>query len=317
MEALVHANLQEALATQRLIQQWQMRESVGVDPALMARLPSVPALPPTALLGVTAGLVLGFLSWHLWVRQRRRLVEPRGRDISLVEPHGGDNFDQAPGSGFDDMDDGPAMEQPVAAAQPGPQLLVRAGLPHEERQSAIGVRPEPARGFDPQAAATEVVRVRKSLAEKRVARLPLPENEAARPVKQVRTVFEAPAFAEPAPDPAASQGGVLDLDLTAQPVPPPAPAEPLHVAAPEPEPAQGIHFEFPVAAENPQPPDAVHCAGHDYSVTLALAEESANLELWTEARELANEVVHAGDQGLRLEALSLLTRIDARDFAWA
>ncbi|TWO72473.1 hypothetical protein FN976_07175 [Caenimonas sedimenti] len=284
VSADVHASLQEALATQRSIQKWRASESAGAQPAMMAERPTtMPALAPalgaeTALAGASTALLVGLVVWRLWGRGRTRVSGPEWSDA----------FDPGPEPVLGDLDE-PA----------GPQDAQQPGI----------VEP----GFDPEVAANEVVRVRRSLAEKREARLPLREIEEA-----ITWCPAAPPELE-----LAVAGGPIDFDLTTEP-PPPAPAAPLLLeklqAAPEPEPRYepetlGIQFELPVAPPAPAPvEEAARCEGIDYAVTLALAEETANLELWAEARELVHEVLQAGEAGLRPQALSLLNRVDARSF---
>jgi FimV-like protein len=56
-----------------------------------------------------------------------------------------------------------------------------------------------------------------------------------------------------------------------------------------------------------------HCAEHDFGVTLALAQESAAMGLWTESRELLQEVLQgAGQPALRDQAQTLLAEIEAK-----
>ena len=236
-------------------------------------------------------------------------------------------------------------------------------------------------GFDSEAAATEVMRVRKSLAEKRVARthlldrdldldLDLDEvhtpsapawldNSFANPPTTPVAIAQA---AEPTPEPE------LDLDLdpwrqpgesfagasaaqaadaihfslaledygmkpddlpTPDPQPPHDPAmdqEPVAAAEPEVEKEEEPTLERePVSQPEPQlepelaqepepePEPVLHAADskdYDFTVTLALAHESAALELWSEARDLASEVLESDDPALVSEALSLLERLN-------
>ena len=48
-------------------------------------------------------------------------------------------------------------------------------------------------------------------------------------------------------------------------------------------------------------------------MTHGLPLESEALELWDEARELANEVLEAGDTDQIIEAQTLINRLDARE----
>jgi hypothetical protein len=48
---------------------------------------------------------------------------------------------------------------------------------------------------------------------------------------------------------------------------------------------------------------------YDYTITMALAQESAALELWAESRDLATEVLASDDAGLVAQAQALLERL--------
>lgn len=72
----------------------------------------------------------------------------------------------------------------------------------------------------------------------------------------------------------------------------------------------------PVLALEAHPEPAEHAPDgktYDFTITLALAQESAALELWSEARDLASEVLESEDPALVSEALSLLERLNQQE----
>jgi hypothetical protein len=233
MELEVHALRKEASATQRSIQQWRADDSAGPY-AVVSVLPSLPPLSriDTAMLDATAVVVVALL---LWTAAARRL-----RTSPVVRPEQAPARPQVPVAPVQ-----PAAPAPRAAVQPAATAAV-------EPIVRLVVAPEVRPAFDSEAAASEVIRVRKSLAGKREAR---------------------------------GQPGDIDLQLDLDPSPEPA------AEAVEPRPVM---------------------PAYDYTVTLALAEESANQTLWPEARELATEVLEAGSPALRAQASALLERIELR-----
>jgi hypothetical protein len=149
-------------------------------------------------------------------------------------------------------------------------------------------------GFDSEAAATEVVRVRKSLAEKREACAIQLEREDADPAPSAHAWLDLDT-----PDPMDS------VEVNSSPIP----MTPLE---PEPE------FEADIALDlDPTPAEPEHLDGPDFSITLALAQESEALDLWPEARELATEVLDSSDATLRAQAQALLARLDQLEHALA
>ncbi|MFZ2307293.1 MAG: hypothetical protein WAW73_08480 [Rhodoferax sp.] len=326
LESDIKVLKQQAQATQKAIQQVQNRESTGPLEALQISLPDLPPVDST-LVGVTAGLGLtvALLWWYLWMRPQARLQESLGT--------GG-------GTG-----DGPTLRKRAKSADPiaakfaairaQPSGLAPLDIPHSENPESLFARHDPNLGFDSEAAASEVVRVRKSLAEKREARsLQLEREEAQNPVPSVRAwldqdapdpldgveVMSGPIPIAPilaAPQPAASpvpQHGpeeldiALDFELEPEPQPAPPPPPPLE-PEPPPEPEPELVFNPSEQSESTGEPD--------YAITLALAQESEALDLWPEARELANEVLESGNAQLRVQAQALLQRLDQLEHALA
>jgi len=393
MEAELRTLQQQAQATQQSIKKLKTREPVDPYTAILSELPSASTMDSTVL-GVASALLLALvlLWWYLWHRPQARLMNPAPAARRTGAPASVRGPQSEPGS---------ASRPPVAARSastlaPDETHAWDRSTVSEEESELVGdsispfAKPDPGMGFDSEAAASEVMRVRKSLAEKRVARahyrdrgdddgdgdvgsdseldldleldpvttptadpdldldLDLgdapaadsapsgePEldldldpwrqpGEAAYGTADI-SAFEGISFTLPpdplhaasAPEPTADTPDAADMvmDLPLEPaVEPAAPSEQLPPAPvelllePEPEPEQ----EPPLPPEHAMAPPAAATkphAGQDYSITLALAEESTALGLWTEARELATEVLESDNALLVSEAQHLLQRI--------
>ncbi len=382
MQAELKAVQQQALATQQSLQKLQARETVDPYTAIVAELPGLNSVN-SALLGVGSALALGLLIvwWYMWHRPHARFREA---------PH-------------------TVMPPPSAArtapAATAPQSVTRVDNTREWAPSTAAsefsshgfdpssgfARHDPNLGFDPEAAATEVMRVRKSLADKREARAHFLEREdgeshysTADPdigldldldLDEVHTpsahawldnAAETPATppvteaAETQPQPQAEVELDLDLDPWRQPGEPstgaaaaqaadaihfslalegygvtpeeaPSPdAQPSHEPTMDPLPAAEVETEEPALALEPVPEPPLeleletaveqipvkHAPGsknYDFAITMALAQESAALELWSEARDLASEVLESDDPALVSEALSLLEQLNHQE----
>lgn len=175
---------------------------------------------------------------------------------------------------------------------PASQLLPMDSIAEEVLEStpSIFARPEPVREFDPAAAADEVQRVRQSLARKREARHQFQlEGDEANPDAFLPS--QPPDIGErtDALHVPQNSAGANDLDFSL----PDSPKMPNDTN----------HFANPKPAE----PSSHH------EVVLALALESESLELWQEARELAQEVLDSGDAEQMIQAQMLINRLDARE----
>jgi hypothetical protein len=385
MQAEVQALQQQAQATQQSLKKLQARESTSPYSAIVSDLPGVFYSVNSTMLGVGSGLALAsvIVWWYVWQRPRTHWIdappaaaikEPpistRGtplseRNVSLHAP----SSTQPPR--IEVHEDALAWDP---STQPGDTIH-----PHESGHSPFA-RHEPNMEFDPEAAASEVTRVRKSLAEKREARAQLQDREdsvsaaldldldlgadptpgpIAAETPSVRAWLDgeiaSKAFAAPAANIATSD---LDLDLDSDPWHPPqaqapktsptpvaeesvsfslvedvSPAQPQPApeTLPDPEPELALEAEplseptpelAPAPESTPMPnmehefglnPAAANESGsknYDFTITLALAQESAALELWNEARDLASEVLESDDPKLVSEALSLLERLN-------
>ena len=382
MEAEVKSLQQQAQATQQSIKKLQARESVDPYNAIMSDLSGLTSIN-SALLGTASALLLAgvVVWWYVWHRPRTRWIDaPRRADLPEQAPVSV----RAPLSERTPNLYSPGSTQPPSVAPQddglhGDPSTVSGGdttQPYESAHSPFA-RYEPNVEFDPEAAASEVTRVRKSLANKREARAHLQDRDEAPAVELDLDLNEAPASnvasasdvaldldlgpwqqpdtaptdespaateegisftlaadgsdpepesagatepeQQPEPEPPANHNddAALDLDLALD-------AEPALVPAHEPEPELALALESePEPALPPEPtpgpdmkierrltPRGTDSQGHDFTITLALAQESAALELWTEARDLASEVLESDNPELVSEALSLLERLN-------
>ena len=176
---------------------------------------------------------------------------------------------------------------------PASQLQPMNSIAEEVHEShpSIFARPEPVREFDPAAAADEVQRVRQSLARKREARHQFQlEGDDSNP----------DAFLPSQP----SDLGERTTDA-------------LHVTQHHAG-ANELDFSLPDSPKMPNDtnnftnPKPAEPSSH-HEVVLALALESESLELWQEARELAQEVLDGGDAEQMIQAQMLINRLDARE----
>ena len=171
--------------------------------------------------------------------------------------------------------------------------------------------------FDLEAAASEVARVRKTLAERRRARA-LQREEDVQKLKEL--VLQAQSI------PLAP----MDIPLWQDDEPKNEPNHELSDAPVEPLPADmDLPLELPETLEEapvpmlvPAPAPAAdvpipefednlhHTMEQDYAITLALAHESEAVDLWDEARELATEVLESSNPSLTEQANALLARLD-------
>lgn len=111
------------------------------------------------------------------------------------------------------------------------------------------------------------------------------------------------AESKPEPEPELA----LEAEAALEPEPQ---AEPQLALVPEPTPMPDMEHEF---GQNRAVAPESGAESYDFTITLALAQESATLELWNEARDLASEVLGSDDPKLVSEALSLLERLNQMD----
>jgi FimV-like protein len=187
-------------------------------------------------------------------------------------------------------------------------------------------------GFDSEAAATEVMRVRKSLAEKREARFLLldqegpaveagPDDRAPDPQPAMVDPWNVPgegAYSEAPPS--------FDIDIHFTLPDDPEASDARHEPEQRPGPddfLDAIELDFNLDDPGPAVQQdlesvAVEAAPElavtgpvapDYATTLALAQVSEELEQLNEARDLAHEVLQSDDPALQNEARALLDRL--------
>jgi hypothetical protein len=284
LEANIKVLQQQALVTQKAIQQINSREAAGPLEAAQTALTN-PAGIDSTLVSASAvlGLSLVLLGWYVWIRPKGRLDAALARKTAPTSNPPASNPPAMPTelpAATSDTTHAPAFATPMTADTPSPESLF--------------ARVDPNMGFDSEAAATEVVRVRKSLAEKREARAIQLEREDADPAPSAHAWLDLDT-----PDPMDS------VEVNSSPIP----MTPLE---PEPE------FEADIALDlDPTPAEPEHLDGPDFSITLALAQESEALDLWPEARELATEVLDSSDATRRAQAQALLARLDQLEHALA
>lgn len=308
MESELKVLQQQAQATQQSIKQLQTREAVDPWTAIRSDLAATTAVDASvvAVVGLIM-LALALVWWYLWHRPQ---TTPLEAELTVLP---------------DKEVESVAMPAHSPAPSPSPQQTPVKHSAEPIPSRAFGQR-EPGMGFDPQAAANEVTRVRKSLAGKREARSLSLEREDMQGVNEWQAHQERPP---------------LEFDLELEPEPehdepisftlPPHPLVPESESAPQPEtiaqpagaPPMTLATEPPLETErvtdavpeSESEPEPEQSAGYDYSITLALAEESEALELWTEARELAREVLQSTDPDLQSHAQALLDRLDSLENA--
>jgi len=321
MQAEVKALQQQAQSTQASLKKLQAQEPVDPVAAIVSGVPDVPVMGGAGLVVASVlAVALALVWWYLWRRPPNQPVDAGHTKISeLTEDSAYGQAQQPTKPAEQTRKAQPVQESPQPAPTPVP--------------ASPFAKPEPTMGFDSEAAATEVMRVRKSLAEKREARFLLREEEEEEPVVDDVAV-EAPADAQPAPpDPwsmpeegsyrEAAPAFDIDIHFTL-PERPPVP-EPLQEPEPafEPEPAadrQPVSTELDINIDEAEDapfaaiaaePDPVFSAAvaPDYATTLALAQVSEELEQLNEARDLAYEVLQSDDPALQTEARALLERL--------
>ncbi|MBK6998475.1 MAG: hypothetical protein IPH35_00335 [Rhodoferax sp.] len=332
---------QEALTDQAAIQLLLERESAGA----LRVLPDHPADWATggAALGMTLALLFG------WVMFRRWYVGNRAHPGSVEAPNtvmpslpSASEFEQ-----FLDQDTAfspkdaqlPEVEadetEDIYALTPRTSVAdTRSGQLHRVDTAQAG--------FDSEAAASDVMRVRQSLAQKRMARMRengvVGHKKAALDIdlgldqEQQNSVSDEPVDVRvPQPDdfldslpPEHWQLDDKDLKKKSTPKIPEEPPAPID---------ETISFSLPaqpasaaVSSVSPQESSQQESANpyaidigsddpkdRDYTITLSLAYESEYLESWSAARVLASEVLESGDPDLMRQARVLLSRLDRHE----
>lgn len=184
VQSELQAVKQQAQATQQALKKLQTHESVDPISAILGELPQFPAVD-SLMLGLAIGLTvaLALLWWFVWHRPKARLMAMPSRSGHKTE---------APSTfhSLADFDNRATTQSPAPTPKPAPRPTVPGGdtvaeplspdaLDIDLDQPAPGLfaRSDTGIGFDSEAAASEVMRVRKSLAEKREARAQILERE--------------------------------------------------------------------------------------------------------------------------------------------
>jgi len=310
MQAEVKALQQQAQSTQASLKKLQTQEPVNPVSAIVSGVPDVPGMGGTGL-GVAAVLVvsLALVWWYRWRRPQNRPVDVGHTQISELPE------DSAYGQ--QQRSTRPA-EQPRNAPPPAQESPQPARAPTPIPDSPFA-KPEPTMGFDSEAAANEVMRVRKSLAEKREARFLLRDEQ--EPAIEEVSVDVPPDAHPAAPDPWSMPGEAsyrdaapsFDIDIHFTLPDDPAEPEPMHEPEPEPladSPPVSTELDINIDEAESEPEPVFNAAvAPDYATTLALAQVSEELEQLNEARDLAYEVLQSDDPALQSEARALLERL--------
>lgn len=311
MQADVKALQQQAQATQASLKKLQTQESTDPVAAIVSGVPAVPGIAGTGLVVASALVVaLALVWWYRWRRPQNQLVDAGHTGMSdLAEDSAFGQPQQQPTKPPYQTEQAPLAQQSSEPDEPIQPLPTPTPTP-----ASPFAKPEPTMGFDSEAAATEVIRVRKSLAEKREARFLLREQEE----PATADVWSMPgerSYVEAAPS--------LDIDIHFTLPDDPPETEPAQEPEPEPElvaDSQPVSTELDInideAEEAPfadiaAEPDPILSGpvGPDYATLLALAQVSEELEQLNEARDLAHEVMQSDDPALRSEARALLDRL--------
>lgn len=329
MEAEVNAILQQARATHASLQQLQAREAAGADVSY--------AIKPSLAQGawVLVALVMVFVLLQLWRRgpwQRQGTGRMALDDDSLLPVH----VTQGKTT--------PAAAVAAHGTQAGQVPAHRAVAVEPEFADASdsdwgvshAAELDPQFEFDLEAAANEVARVRQDLAQRREARA-MQREEHARRLREMaeqeqRDARDAPAWSDSMPAPevldVACDDAVANVSMPSATIPfwsrpsqwgASAASSQSSTLAPAETPAvAGIDIEIDVAAEaeemtdNADGDETQPSLDKAYVVKLALARESAAVELWEEARELIDEVLESGIPLLQAQARALLVTIAQR-----
>lgn len=311
MQAELKAVQQQALATQQSLQQLEARKPVDAYTAIASHLPGFSTVD-SAVLGVGSAMVLAAVVvwWYVWQRPRTRWIDAGPRRMQVPSTPSPAATPTAPPS---------VQPSQVPPGEPGetegwsPSTASGEFSTHGfEPSTSPFARQEPNMAFDPAAAASEVMRVRKSLAEKREARAHFLEREDAidpdldldldldavhTPAAALQAApVPAPAY-EPEPEPEPE----LDLDLD---LPPPDPWRLPGESTPGTSDAQSgdaIHFSLALEDYGVKPAtDPVPDIQPPYTLDMDLTPQAA-IEAAAETPPMHNAPAFTPDPELVLE----------------
>ena len=373
MQAELKVVQQQALATQHALQQLEARKPADAFTAISSNIAGL-STADGAILGAALALAGAIVWWYVGHRTTSR---PNSAGAQRIPAPTAPLPTQPPQAAVEETQSWPASTTSGDFST------------HGFEPSSPFARQEPNMAFDSEAAASEVMRVRKSLAEKREARAHFLDREDATdstrgPEADLDLdldLDEAPSPSlrawphddgTPLPKPDAAIAGLalaqlepvpapepeLDLDLDLTPDPWRQPGETTS-GSDDAQTADAIHFSLALEDYDPQPratpapdiqtpyeiamdlsplaategaravpnthadqygqdpaqdiarlPSTPGAKGYDYTITMALAQESAALELWAESRDLATEVLASDDAALVAQAQALLEQLN-------
>lgn len=300
MEADVKALQQQAVAMQNTLQQLQATEGAGSGAALGSEFPLVAGAWGLGVI-LTAFTLVQF--WQKWQGHQARMIEVPDEEDSRPSIGGA-------GHAVPPVSNLPAAAESEFADASDSDWGVSHSIPLD------GVVE-----FDLKAAANEVARVRKTLAQRRELRAQQREEDALR-LRELAAQAQHAAEVEPRwsdsrPLPevldVTSDWDVAQVSKSSAPVPFwQMSSRPAVLAETRPASAQS---DAPETAHQELAPVEVPLPSFDnaYAVKLALARESAAVELWDEARELIHEVMEANDPALLAQARAVLANIEQRE----
>lgn len=303
MEADVKAIQQQALATQKTLDQLQAREVADSSAGWGDGFPLAYGVWGLAAVVLLLALAQFGRQWR-WRSAHGAASDAVPRNLPVSDPERGVPKTEIP---------------PVAAPRPAPPRTVAVEPEFAEASdSDWGVShavelDEPA-GFDIDVAASEVARVRAALAQRRQARALEREEDARRAramtEQALQRAEEFPTWEDSRPFPetldVASDDAVAPVSIASAPVP--FWHRPAHQTA------QAALSDGPelASAESDEAGETLPSLDNAFAVKLALAKESAAVDLWVEARELIREVLESGDPELQAQAHALMATIERR-----
>ena len=294
--------LQEARQTQAAIAQMQARESTGPSVDQWFRASRDMELGHTEqAAGVGLVLATAAVAWWLWrTYWARRNAVPDWQSSFASLPQ---ETAAPPSASVAPTPQRTAVSHPAESLETLESEFSESAFFAFAALADTPAAPAEAPGrFDSEAAASEVVRVRKSLAEKRQARAILGQREEAAP-EAWEPPREESFQAEPLQEEPMTDFGLFhpDIDLDSMAL------EPLATST-----TPGVPEQAPAPAADPEPPEVP--ASSDDAIKLELAQEALLLDLLPQARELALEVLEKGDSIWAPEAEAMVSRVDQLEF---
>ncbi len=303
MEADVKAMQQQALATQKTLDELQARETAGAGAAWGGSLPLAYGVWGLAAVVLLLALV------QFWRQRRWRNVDVADFDDAHSDLPAGNGQAAVPTPQAAGV--APSRAAPLRTVAVEPEFADASdsdwGVGHAAEQDAQVQ-------FDLERAASEVARVRAALAQRREARAQQRKDDARRlrdlTEQTQRGGLDAPGWSDSMPAPevldVASDDAVAPLSTAS--VPPvfwQRPSQRGSLPMPLTEPAADTS-----ACE--EQGETLPALDNAFAVKLALAKESAAVDLWIEARDLIREVLETDDPELLAQAQALMATMERR-----